>query len=198
MLRSSSLRAACAVALVVTASAVAGCGEETPTGGGSQGSEHEAHREGLAIPFEGLEYNVLITRQLNVHDPEDRGYLIGPESPPGSAAYGVFLRACNTEEKGEPRTAASTFRIVDSQGNHYEPRRLEPDNVFAYRSRELGPRQCIPTIGSLADNSPTGGALLVFELPQEAVENRPLELEILQGFDVEAGAQKAARVELDI
>ena len=183
---------------LLAAAALAACGEETPTGGGSQGNEAEAHREGLAIPFEGLEYNVLITRQLNVRDPEDRGYLIGPEPKPGFAAYGVFLQACNAGDGGPPRPAASTFRIKDSQGNEYEPRELGDDNVFAYEARDLGPHQCIPEVGSLADNSPTGGALMVFELPLEAVENRPLELEILQGFDPETAAPKVERIELDI
>ena len=183
---------ACLAALAV----LVGCGEATPTGGGSQGNEAEAHREGLAIPFEGVEYNVLITRQLNVKDPEDRGYLIGSEPGPGFAAYGVFLEACN--RGGEPRRAASTFRIVDSQHNTYEPRILEEENVFSYDARELQAGECIPQTGSLADAAPTSGALMVFDLPLEAVENRPIELEIEQGFDLEHGAPKTEHIELDI
>ncbi len=191
------LRALGVIACVLALAVLTGCGEATPTGGGSQGSgEGEAHREGLAIPFEGVEYNVLITRQLNVMDAEDRGYLIGNEPGPGYAAYGVFLEACNRGD--EPKAATSTFRIVDSQDNTYEPRVLEDENVFSYEAHELQAGQCIPETGSLADSAPTSGALMVFDLPLAAVENRPLELEIEQGFDLEAGAPKTEHIELDI
>jgi len=190
------LRALGVIASVLAVAVVPGCGEGAETGGGSLGNEAEAHREGLAIPFEGIEYNVLITRQLNVKDAEDRGYLIGAEPGPGFAAYGVFLEACNRSE--EPKVATSTFRIVDSQDNTYEPRVLEDENVFSYDSRELQAGECIPETGSLADTAPTSGALMVFDLPLEAVENRPIELEIEQGFDLEAGEPKTEHIELDI
>lgn len=189
-------RALGVIVYVLTVVVLAGCGEGASSGGGSQGNEAEAHREGLAIPFEGVEYNVLITRQLNVKDAEDRGYLIGNEPGPGYAAYGVFLEACN--RSSEPRVAASTFRIVDSQENTYEPRILEDENVFSYDARELKAGQCIPETGSLADSAPTSGALMVFDLPLDAVENRPIELEIEQGFDLEAGGPKTEHIELDI
>jgi hypothetical protein len=42
----------------------------------------------------------------------------------------------------------------------------------------LAPGECIPEEGSIPDTAPTGGALLVYELPLEAAENRPLELRI--------------------
>ncbi len=189
-------RALGVLASVLAVGVLSGCGQGAETGGGSQGNEAEAHREGLAIPFEGVEYNVLITRQLNVKDPEDRGYLIGDEPGPGFAAYGVFMEVCNRGD--EPRLPASTFRIVDSQENTYEPRVLEEENVFSYDARELQAGRCIPETGSLADSAPTSGALMVFDLPLEAVENRPIELEIQQGFDPEAGAPKTEHIELDI
>ena len=165
----------------------AGCGSS---------SEEEAVREGLDTELGGMSYNVFITRQLNLRDPEDADYFKGPDPPPGSTYYGVFLRACN--DGREPALAARSFKIVDTVGDEFEPVELPPDNVFAYRARQVGPQECIPVEASAAATGPTGGALLVFELPVSAGENRPLELEIMGAFDPVEGKQQTARVELDI
>jgi hypothetical protein len=175
---------ACAIALAA-AVAIAGCGPE-----------EEAHREGLALELEGVTYNVFITRQLNLEDVEDRGYAKLPPAPPGSTYYGVFLEACNVSE--EVLETAADFRVVDTQENVFEPVDLEPDNAFAYRPQALEPEECLPETGSLASQGPTGGALLVFEIPLESAENRPLELEIFDGFDLEAGQPHELVFELDI
>ena len=158
-------------------------------------SQEEAKREGLDIELGGISYNVFITRQLNLRDPEDADYFKGPDPAAGSTYYGVFLRACNAGER--PAQAASSFKIVDTFGAEFEPVELPPDNVFAYRARQVAPEECIPVEASAAATGPTGGSLLVFELPVATGENRPLELEIL-GFDPAAGKQEAIRVELDI
>lgn len=161
-----------------------GCGEVAPK---------ESVREGLDLKVAGVDYNVLITRQLNLRDAEDRDYFKGPAAAPGATYYGVFLSACNPA--GPPVQAASTFRIVDTQGAEFEPMEIDPDNPFAYRARRLGAEECIPAAGSTADSGPTGGALLVFELPVAAGENRPLELEIIPPG---GGGDEIASVELDI
>ena len=140
---------------------------------------------------------MFITRQLNLEDVEDRGYVEGVGQPaPGSTYYGVFLEACNVGD--EPVTTASTFRIVDTAGNEFEPLSLDPDNPFSYTPTELEPGDCIPAEGSLAASGPTAGALLIFEIPLEDTENRPLELEILDGYDVAEGHPKELIFELDI
>lgn len=175
---------ACALALV-PAVAATGCGPE-----------EEAHREGLAIELEGITYNVFITRQLNLMDVEDRGYAKLPPAPPETTYYGVFLEACNVSD--EALETAADFRVVDTQENVFEPVDLEPDNAFAYRPQLLQPEECLPETGSLASQGPTGGALLVFEIPLESAENRPLELEIFDGFDLEAGQPHELVFELDI
>ena len=156
----------------------------------------EAVREGLDVPLEGVVYNVYMTRQLNLRDAEDRGYAKLPEPAPGSTYYGVFLQACNRDD--EEHLAAATMRVVDSQENEYEPVHLPEDNIFAYHPRKLLPQECIPQVGSLADTAPTSGALVVFELPPDAVENRPLELEIVSGYDLKAREPHSELVELDI
>ena len=171
------------LALVVGAGVLAGCGQEDEGTAGERAgpATEEAFREGLAEELGGLEYNVFITRQLNLSLPEDKAYYNGPAAPPGSAHYGVFLEVCNREKDGEPRQSTEEFKITDTQGNEFEPVELEDDNAFAYHAAVIDPGTCIPAKGSIPQLGPTGGALLLFELPQIATENRPLELEIGSG-----------------
>ena len=183
--RLASAALMCAL-LVPAMAAVAGCG----------GHEEEARREGLALELEGVSYNVLITRQLNLNDVEDRGYAELPPAPPGSTYYGVFLQACN--EADTPLSTASSFQIVTTQDEEFEPVDLDPDNPFAYEPRTLDPAECLPEVGSVASEGPTGGALLVFEIPIAATENRPLELHVSRGYDLQASAPHELVFELDI
>jgi hypothetical protein len=172
--------AACAA---LAAFALAACGQESEPGAKS------ATREGLGIPLAGVDYDVFITRELNLRVPPANAYYKGPEAPKGQTLYGVFLQACNHGK--QTRQTASTFKIVDSQGNRFTPTPLPKDNVFAYQSERLPPQECEPVAGSVAQLGPTAGSMLLFRLPLTTTENRPLELEIT------AGAQ-TRRVELDI
>jgi hypothetical protein len=174
----------CALALVPAV--VAGCGQDHDL--------DEPRREGLFVDLAGLQYNVYITRQLNIADTEDAGYYKGPDAPPGEAYYGVFINVCNERKDSETRPAARSFRVRDTQGNEFEPVDLERDNVFAYQPAPVPPGECIPRLGSPAASAPTAGALVLFRLPNEAAENRPLELEIRPP----AGGGEVARIELDI
>lgn len=181
-----------ALLALVSVLALPGCGafhsgEEAALAG-------EAVREGLAIPMAGAEYNIFITRQLNLRDAEDQDYVELREPPPGQALYGVFLQVCNTGE--QTVSTADEFTVVDTQGNHFEPIPLPRDNIFAYESQPLQAGRCIPDEISIPGNSPTGGALLVFQIPLPAVENRPLELEIEPPRD--AVGAKPIKFELDI
>jgi hypothetical protein len=165
-----------------------------PLGLAACGKDHdeigieEPAREGLAVEMEGVDYNVFITRQLNPRIPPDDAYLT-EEAPPGEVQYGIFLRACNVSD--EEREIADTFTLHDNQGNTFEPTALPEDNHFAYNARTLLPKECIPEAGSVAQLGPTAGSMLLFQLPLENTENRPLELEI------ESGGEKRL-FELDI
>jgi hypothetical protein len=163
-----------------------GCGENP--------RPDNASREGLPEEVGHIEYNVYITRELNLQDVEDKGYVTDvEEAPPGFALYGVFLEACNHQPEGsEEIMSAGDFEIEDTQGNKFEPVELAEDNIFAYKPELLGPKDCIPAEGTLARSAPTNGSLLIFELPLETLENRPLQL-IITGPDDDEG-----RVELDI
>ena len=156
---------------------VVACGkaEEEP------GVDHPA-REGLAIDLGGVAYNVFITRQLNPRVPPDDAYVDeGTEAEQGETLYGVFLQACNpADEDGDPVSTRplDAFKIVDNQGNEFEPEELPEDNHFAYHPRELLPQECIPEAGSVAQLGPSAGSMLLFRLPLENTEYRPLELEL--------------------
>lgn len=162
------LRRLSILGVAALAALMAGCGPD------EEERLHEPVREGLSVPLEGLDYTVFITRQLNLRDPEDKGYYPGDEAAPGHSLYGVFLEACNHGK--EPVRSSQEFAIEDAQGNEFHPEILRSDNPFAYKAASVPPKNCIPARGSLAQQGPTSGAMLLFELPLEAAENRPLEL----------------------
>jgi hypothetical protein len=151
-------------------------------------------REGLGLEVDGLKYTVFITRELNLRDVEDKSYYKGPEAPPGSAYYGVFIQVCN--EGDQPRQATGDFTIVDTQGDHFQPVALPASNDFRYKPDMVFPDRCLPTLGSVAQTGPTNGSLLLFKIPNAAVENRPLDLEI--GASGTQNVPDDRRIELDI
>ena len=136
----------------------------------------EPASEGLAIELDGIEYNVFITRQLNTKVTPDKAYFDGPEAEPGETLYGVFIQVCNRSD--ETRQTAENFKIKDNQDNEFEPEELPEDNAFAYHAKELEPNECIPEAGSVAQLGPTSGSMLLFRLPLQNTEYRPLELEV--------------------
>jgi hypothetical protein len=161
--------------------------------------EANAGREGKPDTIGHLDYNVYITRELNLADPEDHGYYQGPEAPPGFALYGVFLTACNPNENihAPHWLAASQFAIEDTEGNLFHPLPLPANNVWAYKARPLKQNACIPEKGSLASSGPTQGALLIFKLPLSTLENRPLDL-LITSPPLAHGERDTGRIELDI
>ena len=166
-----------ALACAATAVSLSGCFLEEAK------EEGEALREGLAVKVDGIEYTVFITRQLNPSLPDDKGYWQGEEAKPGFSLYGVFLQACNRSDEDDDLPddtyeATDDFVVEDTQGNKYEPLPVDEDNVFHYHAGAVEPGECIPVKGSLAQQGPTGGAMVPFLFPLEAGENRPLELEI--------------------
>jgi hypothetical protein len=180
---------ACLLTLVLS-----GCGDNP--------RENDASREGLPERVGGIDYNVYITRELNLRDVEDLGYYSGPEAPPGFALYGVFLTACNPEEAANSPLVppATNFTVVDTQGNRFKPVFMPRSNIFAYTSqaRPLKHLACIPKAGSLASSGPTNGSLLIFRLPLDTLENRPLDLEIVSPPNPKSGEVETGRIELDV
>ena len=156
----------------VLAAGAAACGTKDET----QGVDEPA-REGLALPLDGIDCNVFITRELNPRITPDKTYVDpGTEADATHTLYGVFLQACNRGESSSQ--TADSFKIVDNQGNEFEPESLPQSNEFAYQAKTLSPNECIPEAGSVAQLGPTAGSMLLFRLPLANTEYRPLELEI--------------------
>src|SRR5947209_18315383 len=179
-------------ALAAAAVAVSGC---------SSGREGGAGREGRAESLGGLAYNVYITRELNLKDTEDSAYYQGPAAPPGYALFGVFVSVCNESRGGPayPSAAVGDFKIVDTNGDQFSPIVLPASNVFAYHPAIVKPRDCIPKAGSPAAEGPTAGAMIMFQLPLQAIENRPLDLVIHGPPDPATGRSAGVRkIELDV
>ena len=194
MARPRSLAALALAALV--ALSLAACGNAKTREELAEEVAHHPVREGLFVPVGPLDYVVYITRQLNPRDPEDREYYDGPEPPPGQVFYGVFLEVCNLTKA--PAMPAHSFKVVDSRGHEYEPVELEGDNPFQYEPEQLQPGQCIPNQAGATSFGPTGGAMVLFQLPVAAQENRPLELEIEGGFELGQEHAPVGKIELDL
>ena len=137
--------------------------------------------EGLYIDVNHLRYQVQLSRVLNPSDPEDADYLrLVPESErpgPGETWFGVFMRVQNTTASTSAETARE-FEIVDTLENAFEPVPLPPENLWAYRPTVLEPGGILPGLDSAQFSGPTRGALLLFKLNIDTLQNRPLEFEI--------------------
>jgi hypothetical protein len=170
---------------------LAGCGGSAPQG------VTEPAREGLAIDVAGIDYNVYITRELNLESAPDKAYYQGPPAERNHVLFGVFLQACNERGPGS-RMTSDDFAVEDSQGNEFKPIPLPKDNAFAYTARPLGPGDCLPEEGSVAELGPTAASMLLFDFPVGATENRPFELLIKGPYDYASGTRETRRVELDL
>ena len=175
---------------LIVAVAVAGCGREerlTTVG----------ETEGFYIDVGALRYQVQISRQLNPADPEDQAYLRGlPEgtSPPGpdETWFAIFVRVANsTDTEQRP---ADEFLVVDSDEREYRPLLLDPeDNPFAYAPRPIPGGGLLPEPDSPAGSGPIQGALLLFKVTVESLQNRPVEFIIRSSTETGEG-----RVSLDV
>jgi hypothetical protein len=159
---------ALAMALLLALSLIAvGCGYE---------SDEKHVEEGEPVTLGELKYNVIFSRFLNPDDNEDSAYLVGlPKPPPGSAYFGVFFEVKN--ESDEPQRLADEFTITDIDHNAFEA--VESESLYALEpGGEVESEEQIPVLDSTAQQGPIEGAVVIFELPAETLENRPLELEI--------------------
>jgi hypothetical protein len=184
--------AALLCALLASLAALSGC---------SSGREGGAGREGRPDGLGGLAYEVYLTRELNLKDNEDSAYYPGPQAPPGYALFGVFVSVCNESRGGPayPAAAVNDYKIIDTNGDQFSPLPLPTTDVFAYRPQSVKHRECIPQAGTLAADGPTAGAMLLFQLPLQATENRPLDLIIHGPRDPQTGRSTGVRrIELDV
>jgi hypothetical protein len=161
--------------------AFAGCGSE----------EHELEvNEGQPLHLGDVKYNVQITRFLNPFSPEDAQYLEGaPELEGQNQWLGVFVEIEN--EGDEESVVPYPFKVVDTRGNVYEQ---VPglDNPFVLVSgTPIPPDGEVPEIETAAANGPIEGSLILFEVPETAESNRPVQL-------VVPGPGEPGKIELDL
>lgn len=171
-----SLRLPALALLAAGVLAVAGCGKSGPTS--------VAETEGIYLDLGGMTYQVQISRFLNPHDTEDSAYLKGlpqgTEVGRGETWFGVFMRVQNETDHALP--AATDYEITDTQDHVYRPVPLDPkSNSFAYQGGMVEPDNVLPLPDSPAGFSPIQGALVLFKLKVDDLQNRPLDLHISSG-----------------
>lgn len=163
--------------------AATGCGEEETT--------HVV--EGEPLELGELAINVQLTRLLNPDDREDKEYLQGQQVPPpiGQDYLAVFLEVKNESDEEQRLPAADELHVVDTTGATFTP--LPSNTVFALDlGSTLGPDEDLPLKDTAAQSGPTQGLIVLFLVDDDVGENRPLELEFLEGDEVEG------TIELDI
>jgi hypothetical protein len=156
-----------ALALVALAILVSACGYES----------HETEVvEGEPVELGELSYNVTFSRFLNPDDNEDSAYLVGQPPPPEASAYfGVFFEVQNESE--EPQALAKSLTIEDAGHETFEA--IPSESLYALPlGGEVEPQEQVPVLDSTPEQGPIEGALVLFQLPESASQNRPLILTI--------------------
>jgi hypothetical protein len=153
--------------LLVTG-ALAGCGSDP--------EDTTEVEEGLPMKLGDLVYNVQISRFLNSGDDEDRAYLVGQAEPPSDKLYlAVFMTVEN--EADTAQTLPTDFEVTDTTGAVFKP--VPAKSQFALPLGGTVPaNQTLPEAESTAANAPIQGAMVLFLITDQAIENRPLILEI--------------------
>jgi hypothetical protein len=144
-----------------------------------------------------LSYEVQLSRELNPTNSEDASYLqgLGAEElklENGQEWFAVFLQVYN--HTSASLRATNSITITDSQGNIYTPIIPDQTNPFAYRGGEVPANGQLPIADTTANSGPTQGSMLLFKIRVVSLDNRPLELKLL---DPENPSESAS-AELDV
>jgi hypothetical protein len=84
--------------------------------------------------------------------------------------------------------------ITDTQGNRYTPLVPSGPDPFIYKGGPVQAKSQIPEPNSVADDGPIQGALLLYKIKVTSLDNRPIELKIVDPAD----ASQTASAELDV
>jgi hypothetical protein len=143
--------------------------------------------EGEPVELGELHYNVIFSRYLNPNDTEDSAYLVGQPPPKTEATYfGVFFEVQNETE--ETKSLPDTFTIEDAEHQVYES--LSSESLYAFPlGGEAEAEEQVPVLDSTPEQGPIEGAVVLFLLPDDASQNRPLTLKI-DSPDGESGEVK--------
>ncbi len=194
----SSLRKpALILGALIAALALGACGDShTKVTTGTYAGESGANAPYLNVG--SLVYEVQLSRELNPANSEDAAYLKGlgaAESKLGQGQewFAVFLQVYN--HHSQPIPAADEITIFDTQENIYRPIVPDQTNPFAYRGGEEVPGNGqLPIADTIANSGPTSGALLLFKIQVVSLDNRPLEIKIVNPEN----PSESAKAELDV
>jgi hypothetical protein len=204
VLRSRSLyaraclpRTTAAVALALLAAlALGACGDShTHVTTGTYAGESGQNAPYLNVG--PLVYEVQLSRELNPANVEDAAYLQGLTPAqrtlhPGEEWFAVFIQVYN--QTSTPHLGATSLTISDTQDNVYTPIVPNQTNQFTYRGGLIPADGQVPVPGSVAANGSTQGALLLYKIQVVSLDNRPLEIHIVDPTD----ATQTASAELDV
>jgi hypothetical protein len=191
--RKLSLLALALVAVLV----LSACGEShTRVTTGTYAGESGANAPYLNVG--PLIYEVQLSRELNPYNSEDAAYLQGLSPAerklgPHQEWFAVFMQVYNNSSS-QAFPSATEFTITDTQGNAYAPLSQEATNPYTYHAEMVPAKGQIPSQGTTADDGPTQGALLLYKISIYSLDNRPLELKIVDPGD----PSQMASAELDV
>jgi hypothetical protein len=156
-----------ALALTAVVAAVSACGYE---------SNETDVVEGEPVELGDIHYNVIFSRYLNPADNEDSSYLVGQAPPaPETTYFGVFFEVQNETDEAKP--LPDKFTIEDSDDEVFES--LASESLYAFPlGGEVEAEEQIPVLDTPPEQGPIEGSVVLFLLPDDASQNRPLTLEI--------------------
>ena len=86
------------------------------------------------------------------------------------------------------------MKIFDTQGNTYLPLVPAGHNSFVYSGGTVEGKERLPVLNTVASNGATQGTMLLFKIQTVSLDNRPLELRIVDPTDT----AETATAELDV
>ncbi|HTB50002.1 MAG TPA: hypothetical protein VK701_03420 [Solirubrobacteraceae bacterium] len=183
--------------LLVSALALSACSDDSHTRVTTGTYAGESGQNAPYLDVGPLIYEVQLSRELNPYDTEDATYLTGLSPAqrrlaPGEEWFGVFLQVYN--ESSTPHPATTNISISDTQENVYTPIVPASTNEFAYRGGLLAAKSRIPALDTVAANGPTQGALVLFKIKIVSLDNRPIEIKIVDPLNPAVSAS----AELDV
>jgi hypothetical protein len=186
-------------ATLLSALALGACSDDSHTRVTTGTYAGESGQNAPYLDVGPLIYEVQLSRELNPSDTEDASYLTGltpaqRKVGPGEEWFAVFLQVYNESSTAHLAAGAAKITISDTERNVYTPIVPAFTNEFAYRGGLLGPKARIPALNTVAANGVTQGALLLYKIKVVSLDNRPLELKIVDPLDP---SQKAS-AELDV
>jgi hypothetical protein len=184
------------LAAILAALVVSACGDShTRITTGTYAGESGANAPYLNVG--PLIYEVQLSRELNPANSEDASYLQGltpaeRKLEPGQEWFAVFMQVYNNTNN--PHPAATSMTITDTQENTYTPITPDESNLFAYRAGTVEPKNQIPLPGTVADDDPAEGLVLLYKIQIVSLDNRPLVLKIVDPDN----PKETASAELDV